>query len=75
MGTMLVPFVSPKQAKMAMQVVPLDYWNINCWVCRDDGHAMYRCPFLTPAQRLYLAYRYNLYQVQKQPHMRQYVSA
>ena len=70
---MPISFVSPDQAKLAMQVVPLVYWNINRWVCRSDGHAIYRCPFLTAAQRLYFAYRYYLYQLQKKPHMQQYL--
>ena len=71
--TIPAPMISADQARLAMQVVPEDFWSLSCWACRDDGHGMYRCPYLSPAQRLYFAYRYYLYQVQKQPHMRQFL--
>ena len=35
---------------------------------------MFRCPFLLPAQRIYFAYRYYMWQVQQQPHMRKFLA-
>ena len=72
--TVPTPSLTPEQIQQALQVVPDDYWAINCWVCRDDGHTMFRCPFLLPAQRIYFAYRYYMWQVQQQPHMRKFLA-
>ena len=72
--TIPTPTLKTDQIALAMQVVPEEYWTINCCVCRDNGQSMYRCPFLVPAQRLYFAYRYYLWQVQQQPHMRKFLA-
>ena len=72
-STIPIPVLTKEQTELAYQVVPDDYWALNCWVCRDNGHAMFKCPYLTGPQRLYFAYRYYLYQVQKTPHMRKFL--
>ena len=65
--TLPIPKLNPREVEQAMQVVPDDYWSLNCWACRTDGHSMYKCPLLLPAQRLYFAYRYYLFQIQANP--------
>ena len=72
--TLPIPKMSPREVEQAMQVVPEDYWGLNCWACRTDGHSMYKCPLLLPAQRLYFAYRYYLHQIQANSQMREYLA-
>ena len=71
--TLPIPKLNPREVEQAMQVVPDDYWSLNCWACRTDGHSMYKCPLLLPAQRLYFAYRYYLFQIQANPQMKDYL--
>ena len=71
--TLPIPKLNPREVEQAMQVVPDDYWGLNCWACRTDGHSMYKCPLLLPAQRLYFAYRYYLFQIQANPQMKDYL--
>ena len=72
--TLPIPKLSPREIEQAMQVIPDEYWDLNCWVCRTDGHSMYKCPLLLPAQRLYFAYRYYLYQIQANPRMKDFLA-
>ena len=72
--TLPIPKLSPREIEQAMQVVPEDYWGLNCWACRTDGHSMYKCPLLLPAQRLYFAYRYYLHQIQANSQMKEYLA-
>ena len=59
-----------EQYRDAITVIPADYWSLNCWTCNTDGHTTFTCPSLTPAQRLYFAYCYFVYQCKGHPTMR-----
>ena len=61
------PTLTEEQTRQAFSVVPSDYWQLNCWTCRDCGHSTFTCPTLTPNQRMYLAYRYYLDQIKGNP--------
>lgn len=50
--------LTKQQCDEAMAVFPEDIWNLACWGCRDPGHSLFTCPFLTTAQRIFFAYRY-----------------
>ena len=53
-----IPTLTEEQTRQAFSVVTSDYWQLNCWTCRDCGHSTFTCPTLTPNQRMYFAYRY-----------------
>ena len=59
---------------MAIQVLPNDYWSLNCGMSRDIGYTMISCPYLAAAQRLYFSYSYYLYQVQKTSHVNYFLN-
>ena len=65
-----VPKLTDEQYRDAITVIPADYWSLNCWTCKTDGHTTFTCPSLTPAQRLYFAYCYFVYQCKGHPTMR-----
>ena len=65
-----VPKLTEEQYLDAITVIPADYWSLNCWNCKRDGHTTFTCPSLTPAQRLYFAYCYFVYQCKGHPTMR-----
>ena len=73
-STAEVPTITPEQLQKALSVIPTDYWSLNCWTCREEGHTTFTCPFLTWAQRLYFAYRYYLHQIQANPQMATYLA-
>lgn len=54
-------------------MIPADYWNLNCWTFRQDGHSIFSCPYLTAEQRLYFAYKYYLHQVKANPQVAKYL--
>ena len=55
--------------RKAFSVIPTDYWQLNCWTCRECGHSTFTCPTLTPEQRMYYARQYYLDQVRANPTM------
>ena len=55
-----------------MLVGPQDYWALNCWSCREEGHTTFTCKYLTPSQRIYFAYAYYPHQIQGNPAMRKW---
>jgi len=67
-----IPELTQAQKDLAMQVIPRDFWNLDCRTCRQDGHTTFTCPYLTPEQRMYCAYQYYLYQVEANPRMADY---
>ena len=69
-----VPAITAEQLQKALSVIPTDYWSLNCWTCREEGHTTFTCPFLSWAQRLYFAYRYYLHQIQANPQMASYLA-
>lgn len=60
----------PEQAQLARSIIPRNMGRYNCWFCRDTGHIMYACPFLSADQQLYCAYQNYRYQVSARPHMK-----
>ena len=71
--TIPIPASTEEQTRQAFSVVPSDYWQLNCWTCRDCGHSTFTCPTLTLNQRMYFAYRYYLYQSKGNPTMAQFL--
>ena len=71
--TIPTPALTEEQLKLAMQVVPEDYWNLSCWTCRDEGHSTFTCPYLNMAQRLFFAFKFYEYQIRGQPHMESFL--
>ena len=67
-----IPDLTPEQIKLAYAVIPQDYWQLNCWTCREDGHNTFTCKFLTEPQRMYFAYKYYLHQVQANSRMKEW---
>ena len=68
-----VPDLSEEQLRLAFSVIPSDYWTLNCWTCRDEGHSTFTCTYLTSQQRVFFAYRYYLHQIEANPHMAEYL--
>ena len=68
-----VPKLTEEQYRDAITVIPADYWSLNYWTCKTDGHTTFKCPSLTPAQRLYFAYCYFVYQCKEHPTMRAWI--
>ena len=65
-----IPELTADQMKLAYSVIPQDYWALQCWTCREEGHNTFTCPYLTEPQRMYFAYKYYRYQVDQNPHMK-----
>ena len=61
--TTRTPQLTDDQMRKAFSVIPNDYWRLNCWTCRECGHSTFTCPTLTPTQRMYFAYQYDLNRV------------
>ena len=70
MSIQSVPGMTKEQINLAYSVIPEDYWSLQCWTCREPGHNTFTCPLLSEPQRLYFAYKYYLYQVEQNPHMK-----
>ena len=65
-----IPTLNAEQIAMAQSIIPKDSdWHI-CWLCREAGHTLYSCTYLTPEQRLYAAYQNFRYQCETRPNMR-----
>ena len=45
--TTCVPKLTEEQMRKAFSVIPTDYWQLNCWMCRECGHSTFTCPTLT----------------------------
>ena len=71
-ATKEVPDLTREQIAEALLVVPQDYWQLNCWSCRDEGHSTFTCPYLTLSQRILFAYAYFCNQVRGNPQMREW---
>ena len=71
--TIPIPTLTEEQTGQAFSIVPSDYWQLNCWTCRDCGHSTFTCPTLTPNQRMYFAYRYYLDQIKGNTTMAQFL--
>ena len=69
----LKPFNGTQQTRQAFSVVPSDYWQLNCWKCRDCGHSTFTCLTLTSNQRMYFAYLYDLDQIKGNRTMAQFL--
>ena len=69
-NTIPTPTLTPEQLRLAMSVVPEDYWSLSCWTCRDEGHSTYTCPYLNLAQRLWFAFKFYQYQIASNPQMK-----
>ena len=68
-----VPTLTDEQRAMALSMIPdKDEWMI-CWFCREGGHSMYRCTFLTEAQQLHCAYCNYVYQYETRPNSRTFL--
>ena len=61
--TVPIPTLTEEQTRQAFSAVPSDYWQLNCWTCRDCVHSTFTCLTLTSNQRMYFAYRYYLDQI------------
>jgi len=66
-STVEPPELSEEQIHAAQSVIPNDYWQLNCWSCRESGQSTFTCPLLTPSQRIFFAYKYYLHQVEANP--------
>lgn len=67
-----IPELTREQISEALMVVPQDYWQLNCWSCREEGHSTFTCPYLTLSQRILFAYAYFCNQVRGNPQMREW---
>ncbi len=65
--TVNVPVLTENQIHEAQSAIPTDYWQLNCWSCREGGHSTFTCPMLTPSQRIFFAYKYYLHQIEANP--------
>ena len=71
--TVPIPTLTEEQSRQAFYVVPSDYWQLNCWTCRDCGHLTFTFHTVTPNQRMYFAYRYYLDQIKGNSTMAQFL--
>ena len=62
-----VPLLTDEEARHAATFASTDGSAYVCWLCRTYGHAMYACPFLSPEQRMFTAYRNYRYQMETRP--------
>ena len=67
--TTSVPELTEDQMRKEFSVIPTDYWQLNCWTCRECGHSTFTCPTLTPEERMYYTHQYYLDQVRTNPTM------
>ena len=72
--TTRTPQLTEDQMRTAFSVIPNDYWQLNCWACRECRHSTFTCPTLTPTQRIYFAYQYYLDQVRTNPSMETFLA-
>ena len=67
--TTSVPKLTEDQMRKAFSIIPTDYWQLNCWTCRECGPPTFTCPTLTAEQRMYYIHQYYLDQVRTNPTM------
>ena len=72
--TTSVPKLIEDQMRKAFSVIPTDYWQLNCWTCRECGHSTFTCATLTPEQRMYYTHQYYLDQVRTNPTMASFLA-
>ena len=72
--TTSVPKLTEDQMRKAFSVIPTDYWQLNCWTCRECGHSTFTCHTLTPEQRMYYAHQYYRDQVRMNPTMASFLA-
>ena len=65
-----VPQLTDEGARPAAKFAWRDGSAYVCWLCRTYGHAMDACPFLSPEQRIFKAYRNYRYQMEIHPGLR-----
>ena len=65
-----VPKLTEEETRQAASFASTDGSAYVCWLCRTYGHAMYACPFLTPEQQRFTAFRNDRYQIETRPGMR-----
>ena len=65
-----VPKLTEEETRHAASFASTDGSAYVCWLCRTYGHAMYACPFLTPEQQRFTAFRNYKYQMETRPGMR-----
>lgn len=57
------PSLTEVQIRKDVAVIPANYYNLNFWTRRLDGHSNYSLPYLSVTQMIFFAYRYYLHQV------------
>ena len=62
-----MPLLTDEEARHAATFALTDGSAYVCWLCRTYGHVMYACPFLSPEQRMFTAYRNYRYQMETRP--------
>ena len=65
-----IPDLTTDQQAMAHAIIPPDNEWHQCWLCREYGHTLYGCTYLTRQQQLYAAYRNYVHQYETRPHTR-----
>ena len=68
-----VPKLTEEETRHAASFVSTDGSAYVCLLCRTHGHAMYACPFLTPEQQKFNAFRNYKYQMETRPGMRNFL--
>ena len=68
-----VPRLTDEEPRHAATFVSTDGSAYVCWLYLTYGHAMYMCPFLSPEQRQFTAYRNYCCQMETRPGMRNLV--
>ena len=71
--TVPIPTLTEEQTRQAFSVVPSDYWQLNCFTCRDCGHSTFTRPTPTRNRRMNFTYRYYLDQIKGNPTMAQFL--
>ena len=64
-----VPRLTDEKARHAETFASTDGSAYVCWLYQTYGHAMYACPFLSPEQCQFTAYRNYRYQMETCPGM------
>ena len=62
-----MPLLTDEEARHAATFASTDGSAYVCWLYRTYGYAMYACPFLSPEQRMFTAYRNYRYQMETRP--------
>ena len=62
-----MPLLTDEEARLAATFASTDGRAYVCWLCRTYGHTMYACPFLSPEQQMFTAYKNYRYQMEARP--------